>query len=163
MRSGRRRSAARIKSIRETSPLPSGPGARASSRSRLGEFCRFNSAVSSMVRIRSLGGMAPERALRKVVLPLPVPPLMKMFSFWRTAFSRKTRASGLRLCRRTSSSRLGVKPVKRLRLSAGPSGLAGGSTACRRDPSGKRRLAMGRSSLITRLPWPKQRRMTLKR
>ncbi len=40
----------------------------------------WSSAESSMVTIRSVGGMNPESMLSSVVLPAPVPPEIRMLS-----------------------------------------------------------------------------------
>ena len=51
---------------------------RASNRTQFGESMR-SSKVSSMVTIRSSSGMRAMSALSSVVLPLPVPPLTRIF------------------------------------------------------------------------------------
>ena len=52
--------------------------------------CNSSSAVSSTVTTRSVSGMNRERALSRVVFPLPVPPEMMMFTRRRTQAVRKS-------------------------------------------------------------------------
>ena len=78
-RSGRIRKVLRNSSRCVTSPLPSTLGGRVSRRKTWG-CCKANSAASSIVMMRWSSGMKVERQLSKVVLPLPVPPLIRMFS-----------------------------------------------------------------------------------
>ena len=48
-----------------------------------------------MVMIRSSPGMKLDRALRKVVFPLPVPPLTKTLYLARTSSSKTSATSGV--------------------------------------------------------------------
>ena len=75
IRSGRMRSALMSSSRCGTSPWPSMLAGRVSSRTTCG-WRSWSSAESSMVTIRSVGGMNDERMLSSVVLPAPVPPEM---------------------------------------------------------------------------------------
>ena len=60
--------------------------------SRETKFCAYfncSSALSSIVTIRSSGGIACDSAFKNVVFPLPVPPLIKMLYRHFTNSSRK--------------------------------------------------------------------------
>ena len=61
-----------------TAPSPSAFAFLVSRETKLFTPCIWSSALSSIVMIRSALGMYWERALRKVVLPLLVPPEIKM-------------------------------------------------------------------------------------
>ena len=76
-------------------PEPSGPALRVSSRTRLSTLRIWSSAESSMVMMRSSRGMKLDKALRKVVLPEPVPPLTKMLYRARTSSSSTWATSGV--------------------------------------------------------------------
>ena len=79
MRSGRCRSVARSRSRIVTAGRPA-CSRRASKRTRFGRsIC--SSAVSSMRTMRSLAGRNAASAFSSVVLPVLVPPLIRMFSF----------------------------------------------------------------------------------
>jgi hypothetical protein len=58
--------------------VPSAFAFLVSSRTKLGISCNCSSAESSIVIIRSLLGIYCDNALRNVVLPEPVPPLIKI-------------------------------------------------------------------------------------
>ena len=89
MRSGRIRSAFFTRSRARTSPRPSMLGGRVSRRTTC--FCCIcNSAASSMVTIRSPSGMNDDIAFSIVVLPVPVPPLIKMFNLAFTQAPKKS-------------------------------------------------------------------------
>src|SRR6266404_2194567 len=79
MRSGRIRRLLRNSSLCGTSPFPSMLGGRVSNRTTCG-CCNCNSAESSMVTMRSVAGMKPDRTFSMVVLPAPVPPDMTALS-----------------------------------------------------------------------------------
>ena len=79
IRSGRMRSELRTSSRIAISPSPSMFLGRASSRSTC-SWCSWSSAASSIVTIRSASGIADESAFSSVVLPVPVPPEMRMLS-----------------------------------------------------------------------------------
>ena len=89
MRSGRMRSVLRRRSRARTSPLPSMLDGRLSSRITW-RCCSRSSAASSMVTMRSVGGIIDDSTLSSVVLPLPVPPLMRMFMRPCTHAARKS-------------------------------------------------------------------------
>ncbi|MNE91501.1 hypothetical protein D3C80_1891260 [compost metagenome] len=60
------------------SPRPSVLAFRVSRETRFGTVTICSSAESSIVMTRSWDGMNWDKALRKVVFPEPVPPLIKM-------------------------------------------------------------------------------------
>ena len=76
-------------------PEPSAPLFRVSRRTRLSMPRIWSSAESSMVMIRSSCGMKFESAFKNVVLPLPVPPLMKMLYLHSTRSFRISATSGV--------------------------------------------------------------------
>lgn len=78
MRSGRMRSAVRIRSRIVIGVTPSVLALRVSSRTRFGLSKSCSSAESSTVMIRSSRGIYWESAFKKVVFPEPVPPEMKI-------------------------------------------------------------------------------------
>ena len=103
MRSGRIRSEFRTSSRMGIWPLPSTLGGRASSRMT----CRWrscSSTASSMVTMRSSVGMYDDTTLSSVVLPVPVPPLIRMLRLPRTQTSRKSAACWLSVPSRTRSA-----------------------------------------------------------
>lgn len=75
-RSGRIRSAARIRSLIRISLSPSRFAFRASSRTQCASDKRSSSESSIVITLSSCGIYA-DSAFRKVVLPEPVPPLIK--------------------------------------------------------------------------------------
>src|SRR6266404_2783609 len=83
MRSGRIRKLLRNSSRCGTSPFPSMLGGRVSSLTMCG-CCNCSSAESSMVTMRSVAGMNPDRTLSMVVLPAPVPPDITTLSLDKT-------------------------------------------------------------------------------
>lgn len=87
IRSGRIRSADLIRSLMLMAPLPSGPAFRVSRRTRFWIFLICSSAESSMVMIRSSLGIKFDKAFKKVVFPLPVPPLTKILYLALTSVS----------------------------------------------------------------------------
>ncbi len=96
-----------------------------------------------MVTTRSLSGMKDESALRSVVLPVPVPPLMSTFSLARTTAPMKPMAAGVALPMATRSlARMPAVPKRRMER-MGPSMASGGMIALTRDPSGRRASTIG--------------------
>ena len=79
IRSGRMRKAFLVKMSMVSSPFSSSPGGLASNRIQWFKG-RLSSAVSSMEMILSKSGMKEARMLRVVVLPLPVPPAIRMLA-----------------------------------------------------------------------------------
>ena len=78
IRLGRIRSEALINSRMVISPFPSVFVLRVSKETRFGTVSICSSAESSIVTIRSSEGINCDKAFKKVVLPEPVPPLMKI-------------------------------------------------------------------------------------
>ena len=149
MRSGRMRRLL-ISSCRwRTPPWPSTLGGRVSSRTT-SSCCSCSSAASSMVTSRSLSGMKLERIFRKVVLPAPVPPEIRMLMRALTAAARISSMSGEMLFSFTSvSAATGPLPKRRMDRQ-GPSSASGGIMALTREPSGSRASTMGDDSSTRR-------------
>ena len=123
-----------------TAPLPSMFGGRVSSRTTC-RCCSSSSAASSIVTMRSVSEMKPDRTLSSVVLPAPVPPETMMFSRQATAALRKSSIGCV------SESR--VDQVLRRRAgrseiagstATGPSSASGGMMALTREPSAQPRV-----------------------
>ena len=64
-----------------------------------------------MVTMRSLAGIIDDNTLSKVVLPVPVPPLMRMFMRPVTQAARKSPTWLVRVPSRTRSSRVSTRWV----------------------------------------------------
>lgn len=94
MRSGRIRSVLRSRSRMVTTPVPSKPPGRLSSRTTCGWFSD-SSAVSSMVTTRSFSGTWNASALSSEVLPELVPPDTRMLQRASTAASSSVLISSL--------------------------------------------------------------------
>ena len=127
MRSGRRRSDNATSSRMLTDPSPSVFASRVCIRSTCG-VCRRSSGVSSMVITRSSGGMNPERAPKRVVLPDPVPPDITSGQRACTAARRNCDIPSVSIPMRTRSSMPSMLDENVRTLSAGPSGAIGGTT-----------------------------------
>ena len=98
IRSGRMRSELRTRSRMVTSPRPSMFGGRYSRRTTCS--CRScSSTASSMVMMRCSPGMNEESTLSSVVLPVPVPPVMRMLSRPWTQAERSVAISAFRVPR----------------------------------------------------------------
>ncbi len=93
MRSGRMRSALISRSRARIRPRPSMLTGRVSMRTTC-SWSRLSSAVSSIVTMRSVSGIASASTPSSVDLPAPVPPEMRMFLRARTAKTRNSRISG---------------------------------------------------------------------
>ncbi|SCF76417.1 hypothetical protein GA0115255_105574 [Streptomyces sp. Ncost-T6T-2b] len=130
-------------------PLPSTFAGRDSS--RITWLCwSWSSAESSMVTMRSVFGISPESALRRVVLPVPVAPETMMLSLaWTSP------ASSTSIC---SSSE--PKPIiswsvkergKRRMVSVAPVSDSGGMITLTRSPLGRRASTIGLDSSTRRL------------
>ena len=131
------------------SPLPSILEGRVSNRTTCG-CCNCNSAASSMVTMRSSAGMKPEITFSKVVLPLPVPPEIKILIF---AFANAPNNVATGRVKLLNPSRSGIDKgftEKRRIDRIGPSIANGGIMALTREPSGKRASTMGLDSSIRR-------------
>ena len=107
--------------------------------------------LSVPVTTRSPEGIQRDSELSSVVLPEPVPPLIRMFSRQRTHASRNWAISGVSAQTVTSRSMSnGMVPNRRM-LMAGPSRLRGGMMALTREPSARRASSIGERSSM-RLP-----------
>ena len=104
------------------------------------------SAVSSITRMRSSLGMELARMLSSVVLPVPVPPEIRMFLRLRTALSRLRATSSVRVPMRTRSAIPRCGALNLRIVSVTPVRLHGGMTAATREPSGRRESRTGFSS-----------------
>ena len=125
IRSGRMRSALRTSVRIVTSPRPSRPGGRASSRTTWRWRSR-SSAASSIVTMRSSPGIAPESAFSVVVLPDPVPPLTSRAALAATHRARNSASSGSSVPRATRSRRPKPSRRKRRMVRQGPVSDSGG-------------------------------------
>ena len=103
IRSGRIRSAFLTRSRCRTWPLPSMLGGRVS-RLTQSSCLTCSSAGSSIVTIRSLGGINADSKLSSVVLPVPVPPATRMLARARTHALRKSSVDRPSVPSRTRSS-----------------------------------------------------------
>ena len=95
----------------------------------------FSSRASSQVMMRSSGNTKPDSTLSRVVLPLPVPPEMRMLQRARTAAARKSIMSCdiVPFPRRDSGSAMSFR---NLRMDSVGHGVTGGTVAWIRLPSG---------------------------
>ena len=138
---------ARLESSRMvTAGSPSGDSA--SKRTRFGVLI-WISAVSSMTRMRSSAGMKLARMFSRVVLPVPVPPEMRMFWRFRAPLSRMAASSWVRVPMRMRSSIPKCVALNLRIVSVTPCKLQGGMTAATRQPSGRRESRIGFSSEIS--------------
>ena len=131
------------------SPLPSMFGGRDSSVITCSCWS-WSSAASSIVTMRSSRGTNDDIAFSIVVLPEPVPPEMRTFSFPLTHAARNCAACGvseLKLIR--SSIVYGSRENFRI-VSVGPFSASGGMIALTRLPSGRRASTIGEASSIRR-------------
>ncbi|MDT4864941.1 hypothetical protein FQZ97_997180 [compost metagenome] len=132
------------------SPLPSMFIGRVSMRATCG-CCSWSSAASSMVMMRSVSGMKPERMFSSVVFPAPVPPEISMLTL---AWARPSSicaiggVSDLRSPTRLAM-RSGIFAKRRIDI-IGPSSATGAMTALTREPSGSRASTMGLDSSMRR-------------
>ncbi len=144
MRSGRCRRVARSNSRMVTAGRPA-CSRRASNRTRFGlSIC--SSAVSSMRTMRSFAGRNAASAFRSVVLPVLVPPLIRMFSLLSIAARMVVSTPGVIVPIRTSSSAVKNRVWNLRMVSVVPPRLHGGKTAATREPSGRRESRIGFSS-----------------
>ncbi len=149
IRSGRMRRALRTRSRIVISPLPSMFGGRVSSRTTCSCWS-WSSAASSIVTIRSSPGMKADSAFSSVVLPVPVPPEMRMFSFPLDAAVRSTPAFGESVPIATRSSIVNGSRANLRMVSDGPFSDSGGMIALTRLPSGRRASTSGELSSMRR-------------
>ena len=90
-----------------------------------------------MVTTRSVSGMNDDSALSIVVLPVPVPPEIRQFSFAFTHAARNASISGVALLMATMSLTRRGEPPKRRIDSTGPSIASGGMMALTRGAVGQ--------------------------
>ena len=149
MRSGRIRKLLITSSRCRTAPLPSMFGGRVSRRTTC-SCLSCNSAASSMVTMRSAFGMNPESTFSSVVLPVPVPPEIKML---RRALTMAESISSIGSVKLLFSSMvravIGSRPKRRIERH-GPSIASGGIMAFTREPSAKRASTIGEDSSTRR-------------
>jgi hypothetical protein len=88
-----------------------------------------------MVTMRSSTGMNPDSTLRKVVLPVPVPPEMMMLALASTAALRNPKPASLQLPNRMRSSTWNGSRENLRTVSSGPFSASGRITALTREPS----------------------------
>ena len=149
MRSGRMRRQLRTRSRWVTSPRPSMLGGRDSRRTTW-SCLSCSSAASSTVTMRSSWGMNPDRQLSMVVLPVPVPPEMRMLSRASTMPWSTSAMSRVMARKRIRSSMVSFSLANLRMDSAGPSMASGGMMALTREPSGRRASTMGEDSSTRR-------------
>jgi len=103
-----------------------------------------------MVTMRSAAGIKPESTLSSVVLPLPVPPEIRMLTLaWPSACSTST-IGGVRLRLASRFSMVSGLTAKRRIDRIGPSIASGGMMAFTREPSGRRASTIGLDSSTRR-------------
>ena len=149
IRSGLMRSALRTSSRIRTSPEPSMFGGLDSSVITCSCWS-WSSAASSIVTMRSSPGTNADIAFSSVVLPVPVPPEMRMLSLPLTHDARNCAALGEidpKLIR--SSIVYGSRANLRI-VSVGPRSASGGMIALTRLPSGRRASTIGEDSSTRR-------------
>ena len=99
--------------------------------------------------IRSSRGMKFDMALRNVVFPEPVPPLIKILYLALTSFPRKSAASGvMEPYFKSWSTVIGVLENFRM-VTMGPDRESGGRTTFTREPSASRVSTIGLASLTS--------------
>ncbi len=141
-----------------TSPPPSTFGGRDSSETT----CRCSSrssAASSTVTIRSSAGTLAETALSSVVLPVPVPPEMRMLSLPWTHWARNSAVCSVIEPRPIRFSSVSASRANFRIVSDGPRSESGGMIALTRLPSGRRASTIGDASSIRRPTWETIRSM----
>ena len=150
IRSGRMRRAFRTSSRMRTSPWPSMFGGRDSSVITCSCWS-WSSAASSIVTMRSSSGTNAESAFSIVVLPVPVPPEMRTFSFPCTQAARNCAACGGQRPERRSGRPSCTGRARTSGSSAsGPRSASGGMIALTRLPSGRRASTIGDDSSMRR-------------
>ena len=149
MRSGRMRSALRTRSRMLTCPLPSLFGGRASRRTTC-SWWSWSSTASSIVTMRSFDGTKLDNTFSIVVLPVPVPPEMRMFRPPATPADRAatTWSSSVPIRTRSSAVKGSAANLRIVRI--GPSRDSGGRIALTRDPSESRASTIGDDSSMRR-------------
>lgn len=95
--------------------------------------------MSSMTRMRSSEGMASARTFSRVVLPVPVPPEMRMLSPRLTASFNRTACSSVNIFRLIRSFMTKLREVNRRIVINGYGCTTGGIAAASLLPSGRRK------------------------
>ena len=140
-----------IKSLIPIGLQPSTLAFLVSIRTKLGIFWICSSALSSIVIILSSLGIKAESAFRNVVLPEPVPPLIKILYFALTSLDRNETASSVILPHSISSLiPIGLSGKRRM-VKAGPFSATGLSTTLTRAPFSSRASTIGEASFTVRL------------
>ena len=112
--------------------------------------CSCSSAASSIVTMRSSSGTNADIAFRVVVLPVPVPPEMRMLSFPLTAAARNCAALGEIDPKEIRSFIVYGSRANFRIVSVGPFSESGGMIALTREPSGRRASTIGDASSMRR-------------
>ena len=112
-----------------------------------------------MVMIRSLKGMKLDSTLRKVVLPVPVPPLTRMFRRPITQARRNIAPAWLIEPISIRSSMVNRWTGNLRTVRQGPLTASGGMMALTREPSGRRASTSGWLLSIRRPTWATIRSM----
>lgn len=94
--------------------------------------------------------MKEDSTFSKVVLPEPVPPEIKMFSFARTAALKNVARPAVSVPNPTRSSAVNGSTANLRMVSTGPSMERGGMMALTREPSGSRASTIGLDSSTRR-------------
>ena len=144
-RSGRNRSAEKIRSRIVISPFPCASALRVSNGTTC-DCCNCSSLASSSTRTRSSGAMNELSTFSTDVLPELVPPDTITFLCIATIVRSSSIPSSERLPYRSSFA---ASSVSRLNLridTTVPHRLSGGITACTREPSGSRASSWGCAS-----------------
>ena len=103
-----------------------------------------------MVMSRSPSGISLDNAFMNVVLPAPVPPLMRMLSRAFTPMLNSSAIAGESTWCSAMSARLVPRITKRRIEIAAPSSASGGMMMLTREPSGRRASTIGLDSSIRR-------------
>ena len=152
IRSGRIRRLFRTRSRMVTSPARSTFGGRVSMQSTW-RWWSWSSLASSTVTMRSSFGMNDESTLRRVVLPVPVPPDTTMLSRPSMQARRKRTLRSSSVPNRTRSLAMNGSRANFRMVRNGPSIASGGMTAFTREPSGRRASTIGDDSSMRRPTW----------
>ena len=103
-----------------------------------------------MVTMRSLCGIEADNTFSSVVLPVPVPPEIRMFILARTMAASSCPSTGVRVRFSSRSCMVSGTTAKRRIDNSGPSSARGGMIALTREPSGRRASTIGLDSSMRR-------------
>ncbi len=148
IRSGRMRRELRTRSRMVTWPLPSTFGGR-DSRRITWDCWSWSSAESSMVMMRSCSGIRPDRALSRVVFPVPVAPDTMMLNFACTSPASRYTIGSSREPRPVISCRVKERGKRRI-VRVAPVSDRGGMMTFTRSPDGSRASTIGFDSSTRR-------------